>query len=100
MYHYFVISQRCKFSLKTLLGLLSFLLLAAAAHNTSAITAQSVMKNALEVYEDIEDYAAVVHTYEADSMGVSESLFQAVEIPQERADSGIDELICKNILDW
>ena len=42
----------------------------------SALTAQTVMDNVLEVYEDIEDYAAVVHTYSADSMEVSGSVFE------------------------
>ena len=41
-----------------------------------ALTPQTVMENVLEVYEDIEDYAAVVHTYNADTMDVSGSVFE------------------------
>ena len=41
-----------------------------------ALTPQTLMENVLEVYEDIEDYAAVVHTYSADSMDVSGSVFE------------------------
>ena len=51
-------------------------LIAVVAHDISAFTAQTVMNNVLEVYEDIEDYAAVVHTYNADSMEVSGSVFE------------------------
>ena len=59
-----------------LLALMSLFLSVVAAHNASALTAQTVMDNALEVYEDVENYAAVVHTYKADSMQASESLFE------------------------
>ena len=41
-----------------------------------ALTPQTLMENVLEVYEDIEDYTAVVHTYSADSMDVSGSVFE------------------------
>ncbi len=43
---------------------------------TAALTAQEVMDNALQVYEEIDDYAAVVHTYAADSLEASGSLFE------------------------
>ena len=42
-----------------------------------AITAQEVMENALEVYEDIDNYRAVVQTYEGDSMQASGSIFES-----------------------
>lgn len=59
-----------------LLAMMSLFLSAVAVHNASALTAQTVMDNALEVYEDVENYAAVVHTYKADSMQASESMFE------------------------
>lgn len=43
---------------------------------TAAPTAQEIMDNALQVYEEIDDYAAVVHTYATDSLEVSGSLFE------------------------
>lgn len=43
---------------------------------TAALTAQEIMDNALQVYEEIDDYAAVVHTYAADSLEASGSLFE------------------------
>ena len=66
-----------KASIKTVIAGLSLLLLAAVVPNASAITAQSVMENALKVYENIDDYSAVVYTYKADAMDVSESIFDA-----------------------
>ena len=59
-----------------LLAMMSLFLSVVAAHNASALTAQTVMDNSLEVYEDVENYAAVVHTYKADSMQASESMFE------------------------
>ena len=59
-----------------LLAMMSLFLSVVVVHNASALTAQTVMDNALEVYEDVENYAAVVHTYKADSMQASESLFE------------------------
>ena len=50
-------------------------LFATLIQNASAITAQEIVDNVLEVYEDIEDYAAVVQTYEADSIDASASIF-------------------------
>ena len=61
---------------KSVLVMLSLLLSVFVAHRASARTAETVMDNALAVYEDIEDYAAVVHTYKADSMEVSGSIFE------------------------
>ena len=58
-------------------GLSIFLLIGVTATNASAITAQEVMENALEVYEDIDNYKAVVQTYEADSMHASGSIFES-----------------------
>ena len=43
---------------------------------TAALTAQEIMDNALQVYEEIDDYVAVVHTYAADSLEASGSLFE------------------------
>ena len=51
-------------------------LFATLIQNASAITAQEIVDNVLEVYEDIEDYAAVVQTYEADSIDASASIFE------------------------
>ena len=59
-----------------LLAVMSLLFTAVVVPNASALTAQTVMDNVLEVYEDVEDYAAVVHTYKADSMEVSGSIFE------------------------
>jgi outer membrane lipoprotein-sorting protein len=59
-----------------LLTMMSLFLSMVAALNASALTAQTVMDNVLTVYEDVENYAAVVHTYKADSMQASESLFE------------------------
>jgi len=56
-----------------------FLFVGVTPSNVSAITAQEVMENALEVYEDIDNYSAVVQTYEADSMYASESTFESRE---------------------
>lgn len=58
------------------LGMISLLIFATVVPNASAVTAQTVMENVLEVYKDIEDYAAIVFTYRANSMGVSESEFR------------------------
>jgi hypothetical protein len=56
--------------------MMSLFLSAVVVHNASALTAQTVIDNSLEVYEDVENYAAVVHTYKADSMQASESMFE------------------------
>ena len=56
--------------------MLCILLFAGVVANVSAITAQEVMENTLNVYEDIDNYKAVVHTYEADSMEASERIFE------------------------
>ena len=58
-----------------MLGVMGLCLIAIGG-DASALTAQTVMANALEVYADVEDYAAVVHTYTADSMEVSGSVFE------------------------
>lgn len=54
-----------------------FLLFSAVSNTLSVLTAENLMDNVLEVYEDIDDYRAVVHTYEADSMDVSGSVFES-----------------------
>ena len=61
----------------TVIGLMCLLLFTAVVPNASAITAETVMENVLEVYEDIEDYEAIVFTYRANSTEVSESELRA-----------------------
>ena len=61
----------------TVTGLMNLLLFTAVAPDVSAITAETVMENVLEVYEDIEDYKAIVSTYRANSMEVSDSELRA-----------------------
>ena len=56
-----------------LTGLFLFLSFTA---NVLAITAQEVMENALNVYEDIDNYKAVAQTYETDSMEASGRIFE------------------------
>ena len=74
---YFVLSQGSKSIARHALWMISLLLFASLAQGASAITAEEVMRNVLKVYEDIDDYTAVVYTYKADSMGVSESVFES-----------------------
>lgn len=62
-------------TVKTVVGIWSLLLFAVVVPNAPAMTPQAVMENALKVYENIDDYAAVVYTYEAKSMDASERLF-------------------------
>ena len=71
------LSRDWKTTVKTGVGALSLFLFATIATDTAAITAQTVMENALKVYENIDDYSAVVYTYKADAMDVSESIFDA-----------------------
>ena len=66
-----------KVNVKVVFGLLLLLLLSSFVPNVSAITAQEVMENTLKLYNDIDTYKAVVHTYEADSMNVSASIFES-----------------------
>ena len=75
MYSCSIVSREWKTNIKTFVGGLSFLLFVAVIPNAAAITAQAVMENALKVYENVDDYSAVVYTYQADSMDVSESIF-------------------------
>ena len=65
-----------KLHFKNLLAVVSLFLSVVVAHHASALTSQTVIDNVLEIYEDIEDYAAVVHTYETDSIEVSGSIFE------------------------
>ena len=62
------------------LAVLSLLLIGAMLRlshpATAALTAQEVMDNVLQVYEEIDDYATVVHTYAAESLEASGSLFE------------------------
>ncbi len=71
------LSKGRKAHVKSIFAMLILLfLVGVTAMNVSAITAQQVMENALEVYEDIDNYKAVVQTYEADSMHASGSGFE------------------------
>ena len=76
MWYYLNITFGGKSRFKNLFVMMSLFFSAVAVHNASALTAQTVMDNALAVYEDVENYAAVIHTYKADSMQASESLFE------------------------
>lgn len=62
---------------KTVVGILSLLLFTSISYSAAALTATEVMHNVVEVYEDINDYKAVVHTYKVGSMDVSESVFES-----------------------
>ena len=70
-----VLSRDRKAGTQTVVAGLCLLLFTAMAPNASAITAESVMENAVKVYENINDYSAIVYTYQADSMDVSDSVF-------------------------
>ena len=76
MHHYLSTASRWKTNFKDLPAIVSLCLCLIVVPNASALTAETVMDNALEVYEDVENYAAVVHTYKADSMEVSGSVFE------------------------
>ena len=67
--------QRLQTTRRIIFFIANVVLFATLIQNASAITAQEIVDNVLEVYEDIEDYAAVVQTYEADSMEASGSIF-------------------------
>lgn len=62
---------------KKVVWMVSLLLFGSISYSASAITADEVMRNVVEVYADIDDYTAVVHTYQVDSMDVSESVFKS-----------------------
>ena len=68
--------SRGKPHFKSFLVVMNLLFTAVVISKASALTAQIVMDNVSEVYEDVENYAAVVHTYKADSMDVSGSIFE------------------------
>lgn len=76
MKYYTVIGQRWRTIVRAALGITSVFLSSALIHNASAMTVQEVMENVQEVYQDVENYAAVAYTYKADSMTVSGSLFE------------------------
>ena len=70
------LSHGWKVNVKNVIGVLSFFaLVCITATSVSAITAQEVMENALDVYDGIDNYKAVVQTYQTDSMEVSGSIF-------------------------
>ena len=62
---------------KSLCLILSLFLLSGAATGVAAITAREIVENAIDVYEDIDNYTAVVETYETDSMQASPSIFES-----------------------
>ena len=72
-----VTSESQKATVQNVLRMMSLLLFASISYSASALTADEVMRNVLKVYEDIDDYMAVVYTYEVDSMDVSESVFES-----------------------
>ena len=72
-----ILSKAQKASRKSAFVILSVFLFAGVVTDVSAITPQEVMENALKVYEDIDNYKAVVHTYETDSMEISERIFES-----------------------
>lgn len=71
-----VVHQCLQTARRTVFWIANVILFATLIQNASAITAQEIVDNVLEVYEDIENYAAVVQTYEADSMDASGSSFE------------------------
>ena len=76
---YFVGPQVWKSPVKTVVGTIYLMFFAVVVNNASAITAETLMENVAEVYEDIDNYKAVVYTYQVDSMDVSESVFASQE---------------------
>ncbi len=77
------ITLRKKFHLVSLFTMIILFLSGIVLGNASAQSAETIMDNVLDImdnvlegYEYIEDYAATVHTYEADSMEVSGSIFE------------------------
>ena len=79
MFRFSVPPKGWKASPKCISVILSLLLCVSVTPNISAITAQEVMENALNVYEDIDNYKAVVQTYETDSMEASGRIFEVQE---------------------
>lgn len=76
MFRFSMLSKDWKASHKRISVILSLFLFLSITANVSAITAQEVMENALKVYEDIDNYKAVVQTYESDSMEASGRIFE------------------------
>ena len=70
-------SQGWKNNVKTVVGIVSLFLF--VVPNVFAINAQTVMDNAIALYEGIDEYSAVVYTYKTDSMDVSPSIFEFQE---------------------
>ena len=70
------ITSRWKSHFKNFPAIASLFVYAVVVPNVSALTAETVLNNVLEVYEDVEDYASVVQTYKADTMEVSGSVFE------------------------
>ena len=77
MFLFSMLPKDWKASHKCISVILSLFLFLSITANVSAITAQEVVENALKVYEDIDNYTAVVQTYETDSMEASPSLFES-----------------------
>ena len=80
MFLYCSLSPNWKAKTKNVFVILSFFIfVTVTTTNVSAITAQEVMENVQEIYEDIDDYKAVVQTYQAPSTDVSPSVFESQE---------------------
>ena len=71
------LSQGWKTNVKTVVGIVSLFVF--VVPNVFAINAQTVMDNAIALYEGIDEYSAVVYTYKTDSMDVSPSIFEFQE---------------------
>ena len=76
MFLFSILPKDWKANHKRISVILSLFLLFSFTANVSAITAQEIMENALKVYEDIDNYKAVVQTYETDSMDASGRIFE------------------------
>ena len=72
-----ILSKFQKVNRKNIFAMLTVLLFAGVVTNASAITPQEVIENALKVYENIDNYKAIVRTYETDSMEASGRIFEA-----------------------
>ena len=76
MKYYAVIGQYWRTIIRAAFGITSVLFFAALIPNASAITVQEIMENVQEVYQDVENYSAIVYTYKTDSMEASGSFLE------------------------
>ena len=72
-----LLAKRSKSIPISVCAILSLFLLSGAATGVAAITAREIVENAIDVYEDIDNYTAVIETYETDSMEASSSIFES-----------------------